>query len=116
MRFHDLRHTTVALLIGQGAQQYEVIEHLGHSNVQTTINTYGHLFPNVRERIRAALEDVWDAAFHRSPTDVGDSEHSGQRCLKQHRGCCLSCVGPTSTPGLHARLRQEASPLAVRHR
>src|SRR5688500_14731841 len=32
-----------------------------HTNVQTTINTYGHLFPNVRERIRAAFEDVWDA-------------------------------------------------------
>ncbi len=25
---------------------------------QITINTYGHLFPNVRERIRVALEDT----------------------------------------------------------
>jgi hypothetical protein len=36
------------------------MEHLGHTNIQTTINTYGHLFPNVRERIRVALEDTWD--------------------------------------------------------
>jgi hypothetical protein len=36
------------------------MEHLAHTNIQTTINTYGHLFPNVRERIRVALEDTWD--------------------------------------------------------
>ncbi|HET7722322.1 MAG TPA: tyrosine-type recombinase/integrase, partial [Acidimicrobiales bacterium] len=65
LRFHDLRHTCVALLIAKGAQQYEVMEHLGHTNIQTTINTYGHLFPNVRERIRVALEDTWDEG-HRS--------------------------------------------------
>lgn len=34
------------------------MEHLGHTNIQTTINTYRHLFPNVRERIRVALEDT----------------------------------------------------------
>jgi integrase len=65
LRFHDLRHTCVALLVAKGAQQYEVMEHLGHTNIQTTINTYGHLFPNVRERIRVALEDTWDDG-HRS--------------------------------------------------
>jgi integrase len=59
LRFHDLRHTCVALLIGKGAQQYEVMEHLGHTNIQTTINTYGHLFPSVRDRIRSALEETW---------------------------------------------------------
>jgi integrase len=60
LRFHDLRHTCVAFLIGQGAQQYEVMEHLGHTKINTTIDTYGHLFPNVRERIRVALEQTWD--------------------------------------------------------
>jgi integrase len=59
LRSHDLRHTCVALLIAKGAQQYEVMEHLGHTNIQTTINMYGHRFPAVRERVRAALEDTW---------------------------------------------------------
>lgn len=60
LRFHDLRHTCAALLIGKGAQQYEVMEHLGHASIGITIDTYGHLFPAVRERIRAALEVTWD--------------------------------------------------------
>ena len=64
LRFHDLRHTCVALLIAKGAQQYEVMEHLGHEQ-QTTINTYGRLFPNVRERICVTLEETWDEG-HRS--------------------------------------------------
>ena len=62
LRFHDLRHSCVAMLIARGAQQYEVMEHLGHTNIQTTINTYGHLFPSVRARIRAALEESWASA------------------------------------------------------
>ena len=62
LRFHDLRHTCVAILIGKGAQQYEVMEDLGHTKIQTTIDTYGHIFPAVRQRIRAALEDTWDEA------------------------------------------------------
>jgi integrase len=33
LRFQDLRHTCVALLIAKGAQQYEVMEHLGHTNI-----------------------------------------------------------------------------------
>jgi hypothetical protein len=47
----------VALLIEMGAQQYEVMKHPGHT---TTLNTYGHLFANVRERIRISLEDAWE--------------------------------------------------------
>jgi integrase len=67
LRFHDLRHSCVAMLIARGAQQYEVMEHLGHTNIQTTINTYGHLFPSVRVRIRAALEDSWASATSEPP-------------------------------------------------
>jgi integrase len=54
-----LDHTCAAFLIGQGSQQYQIMEHLGHRSVQTTIDTYGHLFPSVHADIRAALERTW---------------------------------------------------------
>ncbi len=38
------------------------MHHLGHTNVQTTVNTYGHWFPEVQDRIRTALEETWAAA------------------------------------------------------
>lgn len=68
LRFHDLRHTCVALLIADGNRQYEVMEHLGHTNIQTTINTYGHLFPEVHARIRESLERTLAEAEKAVPT------------------------------------------------
>lgn len=62
LRFHDLRHTCVALLIADGNNVYEIAEHLGHTNIQTTINTYGHILPNVHTKIRESLERTLEAA------------------------------------------------------
>lgn len=80
LRFHDLRHTCVAFLIAQGAQQYEVMEHLGHSKIQTTIDTYGHLFPSVRQRIREALETTWV-----SVPDTTRSQHPREQTRSRSR-------------------------------
>jgi len=73
LRFHDLRHTCVALLIAKGAQQYEVMEHLGHTSIKTTVDTYGHLFPSVRDRIRQALTDTWAEAREAPLRPASDS-------------------------------------------
>lgn len=43
-RFHDLRHTCAALLIRQGAGEYEVQRFLGHASPRTTGDNYSHLF------------------------------------------------------------------------
>jgi integrase len=41
-RFHDLRHTCVALLVAEGAHQLTIMRRLGHSSIQVTLDTYGH--------------------------------------------------------------------------
>jgi hypothetical protein len=46
VRFHDLRHTFVSLLIQKGANPKYIQEQAGHSGIQVTMDTYGHLFPN----------------------------------------------------------------------
>lgn len=43
IRYHDLRHTTASLLIAQGYDIKRVSEWLGHSDIGTTANIYGHL-------------------------------------------------------------------------
>lgn len=59
LRFHDLRHTCASLLVEAGASIIAVKAQMGHDDVQTTINIYGHLFP--AEESRNA--DLLDAAY-----------------------------------------------------
>lgn len=47
IRLHDLRHSHASLLISKlGAQPLMVAQRLGHEKIQTTLNTYSHLYPN----------------------------------------------------------------------
>jgi integrase len=49
IRFHDLRHTYVALSIAEGAHSKYIQQQLGHASITTTLDTYGHLFPGFHE-------------------------------------------------------------------
>ena len=46
VRLHDLWHSWVSLLIQTGAHAKYIQEQVGHSNIQVTMDVYGHLFPN----------------------------------------------------------------------
>jgi integrase len=43
LRFHDVRHTFGSLLIQDGASLAYVKDQMGHSSIQVTVDTYGHL-------------------------------------------------------------------------
>jgi integrase len=64
---HDLRHYYASLLIRSGASVKVVQSRLGHSSAKTTLDTYGHLFPDEEDRTRSAV----DAEFAR--VDEGPS-------------------------------------------
>jgi integrase len=51
VRYHDLRHTYARLLIAEGAHPRAITERLGHSSIQVTLGTYGHLFPTLDEAL-----------------------------------------------------------------
>jgi integrase len=68
LRFHDLRHSHVALLVAQGAHVKEIAERLGHSNPTVTMRTYAHVLPSLEERLRDGLEETFQRA--RSGSDV----------------------------------------------
>lgn len=43
MRFHDLRHSCASILLSKGFTLKDVQEWLGHADIKTTANVYGHL-------------------------------------------------------------------------
>lgn len=43
VRFHDLRHAAGSIMLKNGIPMYTVSRVLGHSNVATTVDTYGHV-------------------------------------------------------------------------
>lgn len=46
-RLYDLRHTAASLLLMQGVAPRVVMEILGHSTYQLTMNTYTHVMPSL---------------------------------------------------------------------
>jgi integrase len=57
-RFHDLRHYLASLLIGSGLDVKVVQHRLRHGSAKTTLDTYGHLWPDSDESARAAVAAV----------------------------------------------------------
>lgn len=57
-RFHDLRHYFASLLIAQGLDVKVVQKSLRHSSAKTTLDTYGHMWPDKEETARAAVAHV----------------------------------------------------------
>jgi integrase len=45
-RIHDSRHSYASLMLKNGASLDYVKRMLGHTNIATTSNSYGHLMPN----------------------------------------------------------------------
>lgn len=64
IRLHDLRHTFGSLLLQNGASIVYVKEQMGHSSIQVTVDTYGHLIPGANVCFVDRLDDI-------SPERVG---------------------------------------------
>lgn len=67
-RYHDLRHYFASLLIASGADVKVVQARLRHSSAKTTLDTYGHLWPDSDESTRAAVAAVLDGRADRLRT------------------------------------------------
>ncbi len=58
IRVHDLRHSHASLLIEMGCQPLLIADRLGHEKIQTTLNTYSHLYPNKQAEVAQQLENL----------------------------------------------------------
>ncbi|RXM75326.1 site-specific integrase [Clostridium tetani] len=59
IRIHDLRHSHASLLIELGFTPLLISERLGHEKVQTTLDTYSHLYPNKGDVVANKLDDLY---------------------------------------------------------
>lgn len=57
-RYHDLRHYLASLLIASGADVKVVQARVRHASAKTTLDCYGHLWPDADESTRAAVGAV----------------------------------------------------------
>ena len=78
IRFHDLRHTIGSLLIQQGASLAYVKEQMGHSSIQITVDTYGHLIPGADiawvDKLDSETSQQLSATQAQTGESIGDDE------------------------------------------
>lgn len=58
IRIHDLRHSHASLLIELGFSPLLIAERLGHENIETTLNTYSHLYPHKQTELACMLDTL----------------------------------------------------------
>ena len=61
-RIHDIRHSHVALLVAAGVSLPVIQARLGHEKITTTIDTYGHLLPDLQVAAADAAQRVLGGA------------------------------------------------------
>ena len=86
IRFHDLRHTAASLMLQQGIHPKVVQEHLGHSDITLTPNTYSHVLPSMQEEAAEKMDAIlkpidvsneFKKIGENQETYIGDRKKSG---------------------------------------
>ncbi|MFX3636324.1 MAG: tyrosine-type recombinase/integrase [Candidatus Pristimantibacillus sp.] len=58
IKTHALRQSHASLLISLGENALVVRDRLGHEDIETTLGTYGHLYPNTNRAVADKLSNL----------------------------------------------------------
>ena len=58
IKTHALRHSHASLLISLGENALVIRDRLGHEDIETTLGTYGHLYPNINRDVANKLTNL----------------------------------------------------------
>ncbi len=73
IKIHGLRHSHASLLISIGENPLVIKERLGHEDIETTLGTYGHLYPRSNFEVATKLKS---AVFLKTSIINNDSDYS----------------------------------------
>lgn len=59
MHFHDLRHSAATILLSMGVPAKVVQQILGHRTISTTLNSYGHVLPEMQRDAMDKMDDFF---------------------------------------------------------
>lgn len=71
IRVHDLRHSHIAFLIEKGTQPLIISKRVGHDSVTTTMNIYGHLYPDKQKQLADMLNAEATGEMQNNVVDMG---------------------------------------------
>lgn len=81
IKTHALRHSHASLLISLGENAIIVRDRLGHEDIETTLGTYGHLYPNTNRAVADKLSNLitvqTDESISRTFTSNQFIKHNG---------------------------------------
>jgi integrase len=77
IKIHALRHSHASLLISMGENALLIKERLGHEKIQTTLGTYGHLYPNTNLEVAKKLTGILEYTTpSKSVADYTSNQHT----------------------------------------
>ena len=76
IRLHDIRHSHASLLISElKMPPLLVANRLGHEKIETTLNTYSHLYPNQSRDLADQLEHIYLKGDGKNARETQKSDH-----------------------------------------
>ena len=60
IKIHGVRHSHASYLINKGENALAIQKRLGHEDIETTLGTYGHLFPEVDDGLASRLGEGFE--------------------------------------------------------
>ena len=74
IQFHDLRHSCATFLIAQGEHPRVLMAILGHAQISTTMDIYGHVLPETHQAAAAKM----DALFSKEESADKEEDAAGE--------------------------------------
>lgn len=67
IKTHALHHSHASLLISLGENALVIRDRLGHEDIQTTLGTYEHLYPNMNREVANRLINIIKVKYNEIP-------------------------------------------------